>query len=423
MAKVKVLSCVLCSILIILWLLLSAYTPWQHRKHLDSSPVFVKGLRICDNCFSMSDQQVARRKRECTVSILPGNSSSKNSQPAMKYHSKPEYNNAKTCQWKLFRNYYLRHNYFPDEGHWELRSRGYKEDRFVPGMCQLDSQEDIDWFLLTKDYQKIVTLGDSIGKRYFQAILGLISSPSMQCVTVRQESMNDINMPDIRYFMKGKPVPDGLFRIKLRTCYTCGGRYVKCQKRIDVTKGQRRHTLTLEHIPLTHLNDTTLTTTDVAQRSTDPIPEVNNTVEFYFRSYLRKELPDVLIIIPPFVHERAIQTVNAVASLNKLIDLVRKYIPRWVKVVWMPQTSEWKYNNSISKKNRTSVHEKNCRLNEALFRLVKPSIVDPASNWYGFYDLQSVNCPLSFLTKDGLHMDQFYYVAIMKHLLFLMGTE
>lgn len=138
-------------------------------------------------------------------------------------------------------------------------------------------------------------------------------------------------------------------------------------------------------------------------RATKYTPKTSSAVEYYLRSYLSNNLPDILIVIPPFIHDRVYELPVAYKRIAVLVDLVQKYVPSHIRVIWLPQITTWKFSNQTF--HSMTADHKSLRLNQELFRLLKTKILNSYSNWYGFYDLKSVNEPLEMFA-DGrkVHM-------------------
>ena len=211
-------------------------------------------------------------------------------------------NNKKPCTWTHFKSLARKQEYFPGRGHWELVSTGYDTDMFVPETCHFvnstpDPQHLLD-FVMKKNITKIMTMGDSNGKRHFLAIASILNTTLKACTYTKMENPDSF-MPDIQYYTNGRRAPSGLYKTKRRSCNSCGGSYLKCYM-----PGLSKRTLSLEHLPMTRIIDRSLTTTSAKQNSSYPVPPTFSSQEFYLRSYLQKELPDILIIILPFAHEK-----------------------------------------------------------------------------------------------------------------------
>ena len=94
--------------------------------------------------------------------------------------------------------------------------------------------------------------------------------------------------------------------------------------------------------------------------------------------------------------------------------MVELFIPSKVLVAWVDQSKTFRHITS---------EEKFYALNHELFKHIRPWILDDKSNWLGFYDLQSVGCPLHFLSRDGVHMEYVFYKVMMGQLLHIMATK
>ena len=350
-------------------------------------------------------------------------------------HCRARANRTAKCNWETFRKYQIQNDYFPGQGHWELKERHYSAATFVPEMCHFDNQritlqsKNLLKCIRGNKWHKIVTTGDSNGYRYFLGVQYWLEMAFAKCKLTREEKAVNLResdnsyMPDLRYFTKGRKDLESIYKIQRRRCHSCKSRYVQCQfpaAKKD-SKSVPQKPFVLEHLANTGIIDTSVTTLNITQNTTNPIPPTSSVEEYIFRSYLKEELPDILIITLPFIHEIKTNLSIALQKINELSELVKKYIPPKVKVVWVPQTKIWKYSTPLYE--GMGANTKVTKMNKALFNEIKPLIVDRARHWYGFYDLQSIACPLRSLSRDGVHMYPVYYQVLMGQLLQLMCSE
>ena len=126
------------------------------------------------------------------------------------------------------------------------------------------------------------------------------------------------------------------------------------------------------------------------------------------------------MVTTPFIHEHKFPLDVAFKRLEILISLVEKFIPKKTTVVWIPMSKTWKnktHNEDMDPNTKSML------LNRRLFRLIKNKIINPASNWFGFYNLQSMTSSLKYMAENNVHFGEEYYKVMMGHLLQLLCPE
>lgn len=244
----------------------------------------------------------------------------------------------------------------------------------------------------------------------------MINETYTKCQPERKENLGYPRKPEVQYYMKGQPVGyhKDLFKVTGKLmCGTCYSEYLLCPLRWP-KNNSTNNTLVLEHLS----NSGVLQSIVQTKPNTKTIPTIKSLQEFQYIIYLQNDMQDVLIITLPFVHLRNQPLNLSYKLLNKFINLVNRYIPQRVKVVWVPMVTSWKFPDPIY--HNMTADEKSALLNRRLFALLKPKIETMHSNWYAFYDMQSVTCPLKFLTTDGVHYEPIYYEIIMKQIFHLL---
>ncbi|ELU02730.1 hypothetical protein CAPTEDRAFT_201544 [Capitella teleta] len=325
------------------------------------------------------------------------------------------------CSWKVFRNQYSATGYFPHSGTWEFPSNQTADGSFLPGECSFGPKETFRQkglqCLRKLNLTKIVTMGDSNGAGYFRALWRFIETFSEHCELVKKEMTEQDFVPDRNYFSRGYDLPAHALNISRRTCRTCVARNEVCTLKSD--SGEQH--VSVEHLALTGLNDTTLITVPPEQGGLPRVRPTKSTAEFYLKIHLKDEMPDVLILAPPFVHERETSTEDLADLLREFRELIATHVPSTVKVIWIPQMTTWRYSEPIY--HNMTANEKNVVFNKELYSQLRSSIRRASSNWFGFYDMQAVTCPLGYMSKDGVHLDPVYYDVMMRHLVMLLCSD
>jgi hypothetical protein len=163
--------------------------------------------------------------------------------------------------------------YFPSAGHWEAMGTDGEKLVYVPDHCFLPlfSDRQLEACVLQRSWKRIVTLGDSLGKRHYLALLEGIMRQGFSCRMLREEATSDRIghgfLPDPSYFTAKHP--EIHLNMSTRSCRTCGGKFSVCEK--NSTR------ISVEHLGLPHLDD----------RSLAIPPKYNFTLDFYFKVHLR----------------------------------------------------------------------------------------------------------------------------------------
>ncbi|ELU06416.1 hypothetical protein CAPTEDRAFT_198401 [Capitella teleta] len=296
------------------------------------------------------------------------------------------------CSLRNFRKTMLASGYFPGNGHWQLPGNGSSGLNFTPDYCypKIHTSSPLSQCFAKRRWKRVLTMGDSIGRRHYLALVNVLKDNEYNCRLLRAEL--DKPKLDVSYYRKKLP------RINLkattRPCYTCGGRFTRCTKDESIVE--------LEHLPLPYLTDEAISLP----------PEFRTTLDFYFRKYLREDTPDLIIFGPPFNHEISAPVSVTKHRLRYLIKVFERMIPTSTDFVWLPSAR-------VFGKNAHVINSKLLTLNHALFDQLKSRFLNSSDKWNGFYDEFALSHPLKSMTVDGVHMKADYYNVLMQHLVSL----
>ncbi|ELT95994.1 hypothetical protein CAPTEDRAFT_199025 [Capitella teleta] len=301
----------------------------------------------------------------------------------------------RVCSLRNFQVAMDTNGYFPDHGRWQLPNNGFPQLSYIPDYCYFDRDTplSISKCFSERRWRRILTMGDSIGKRHSIALVSTLQVYGYECKLMRAERFQplvaDGYPPDVNYFLK--IFPDIRLKTKPRSCRTCGGRLTRCIN--------GNSTVEIEHLGLAHLED----------RSLQLPPAYTTTLQFYFKKYLKNNYPDLLIIGPPFIHEREQPLSKSKMQLKGLIDSLTELVPASTDTIWIPQSTTWRTDVE-------NINSKMVALNHAMFDRLGKRFVSEWDNWNGFHDEHALTCPIENMRLDSVHMEPGYYDVIMQHL-------
>ncbi|ELU08901.1 hypothetical protein CAPTEDRAFT_206977 [Capitella teleta] len=275
--------------------------------------------------------------------------------------------------------------------------------------CSMDSanmtSDRLRSCLLPKKRNHIMTIGDSNGKAYFNAISRIVRS-SMSCELKREEHINKTTKHrDAAYFKKTDS--DGVqytFQVDRGRCWTCQSILYEC------TSGDRN--LTLEHIGShTLLLDGVNIT--IKRGNEKHIIRISFQ-DFIFRYYMKDNYPDVFFVFPPFNHVCRYSNPNTNRNrLSTFVDLLHQYLPTSTKVYWISAFREIEERRpkklAFQMVNGEPATEGIKRLNQILLDILKSSWSDPESNDFATWDMMQASEGLESWSKDGVHMRPLWY--------------
>lgn len=318
------------------------------------------------------------------------------------------------CSNNVFKDFHKKSKGFVSDGWWNvLKTAGeIKYASFQTPFCSFSQSEVVSPYIencfASHGIKKLIILGDSNAQRTFQGLMEILSPAIHDCILLKTEKY--IFMPDIRYYL-----PNGTYRkedlsIKNRRCRSCNAAQHRCHYETTNYLGlKQRHDIVLEYIPMNFINDTSI-------RIKNPLPNAsptNYTHEFVFRDYLRNEYPEVIVVVPPCIHEvkagNHLRGIYIKKALTNLIRVVKKHAPKRTHVFWVP------YHHVISVNETQHV----LRCNDALYEALEYDLKDATSKMHATLDTYRISCPFVELRrpKDQYHMLPKWYELISRHLL------
>lgn len=323
-----------------------------------------------------------------------------------------------TCSMDVFRDYFRRWNYFPGEGRWIHLNSSPESARFEPGFCSFSSLADhLGGCLARLGINRIATIGDSNGLRYYEAILNLAQKDGFQC---RLQSAEDLR--SLRYYTDVEPGVTSFLRSKIRRdCTTCGSRTHLCSSRTA--------NLTMEHLRMTHVLDSG-TRIEVPHNHfwIKLRYRAETHQEYLLKYHLKRLVPDLLVIFPPFNHDRIPESVESMAlGLRYFSDLVELHASPSTKRIWIPGFREFEGRKSRVWANRKShgmsATRKIDEFNRELFKAIRRQLTNGTSSVYAFFDMIRLSEGLDHWSWDGVHMHEEWYRKMTSYLFRVFCAE
>ena len=326
------------------------------------------------------------------------------------------------CSPRAFRNYFATNGRFYGSGHWsnssiqsavfEAEECSFSESFFGDGSLRR--------YLIQENIKHILVSGDSNGDRFASSVLKLIKNEFTTCQKTRQtQKLNSSRCFDTDYFDIPN-FPMGKLRGQDKGCSSSPPYVYECT--------YDNFTFKMEFIGLTHLTDSSLRV-DYSLEGPFQMRRfgASTLVEFLLKYYFKHwGYPDVWAIYAPNMHEtwdRDYPTFKLYA------DMFRQFLS-----LYMPDTSRTivtaAHRECPAKQPRglleavrkyklfeTSRNEKIHKMNQILFNVLKPDLLNPESNILGFLDLAEISCPVSCdWHADGAHMLTPWYDKIASYM-------
>ena len=317
------------------------------------------------------------------------------------------------CTHGLLRKYYQERGYFPSAGVW-------KEDDnityFQPNDCQfrhpLIQRWQIAKCFLETNLTYVAVLGDSNGAHNFQALISLISARS--CQQIVEDPTNDTrSLTDRKYFSGKEEFWVKFMKLGKRSCRTCINRVVICH----VNHSGQSATVQLEFLRLSRtIDQSVVIAKDGVNDSNGYV--AGNSQEFYFKYYFKHRYPNVLVIFPPFNHDKRAKLSENRDDLKRMKNIVDTYVPETTRIFFMPSFSEFENKRQDTPYFNMKFHgytaaRKISWLNHKLYETLENDLLRGTSNIYGFFDMFTISKSRDGWSTDGVHVKDVWYLNEM----------
>lgn len=356
--------------------------------------------------------------------VVIGKSSSK----SISLHYK-DLNSSVICSTRALRNYFRRRNYFPGGGRWVDLNSTITLTKFEPDLCRFRHAYPpsgfLDNCLIQRNISRIVTIGDSNGARYYAAILGLLQDGGFDCRVYAEERVDGVILrPDVSYYARVEPRVTSFLRPSFRHCFSCASKSHRC-----TSPRKRNGSLETEHLAMISVLDSSLKLEIPHNHIVVNLRYRADTYQEYLLKYhLKRHVPDLLIVFPPFNHDRLSESVASLEiRLRYFVDLIRLHLPQTTRLLWVPVFREFENRKSNVGRNRKShgllPNHKLEEFNRVLFRTIRPDLVRRNSSVYAFFDLIRLSENLDDWSGDGIHMHEEWYRKMASYLVQMFCTD
>ena len=278
----------------------------------------------------------------------------------------------KICTFSIFKEYISGHDFYPDQGSWTWKVNNTLP-HFEPKICQFQydcnsmPRTYVPECLTRNKIRKILVMGDSQSTRYFEKL-----GSSVLKVNVSRHQVTP-----------KEPVAHAHVSTRTSTESTDHASYSSW--------------LQLEHRSIMSYLDYT----------GFPLNEYNLVILFgnnhEFRDFTLRE---------NMIH------------IRNLTNLLKETLPPNVPFIWVTTTEEFEdyrpeyWKNKVYDDGKYDFHDKIRLVNEVVFNVTKPLMVQEHSNVLPFLDMQSVSRGVvKELNMDGVHMKPLWYDVIISYLL------
>ena len=319
------------------------------------------------------------------------------------------------CTSKVLLEYINRTGSHPGEGHWE-------GDHFLPKLCSLKksplSADEITKCFQRNHIQRVATIGDSNGIRFFDALLNHIKKGYKKCKMIRTEAMlNKGFFPEPAYFAGDNMELKSAINVTGRWCRSCKSRQYQCLgSSSDINK------IEVEHVSMALMRDQSLT----ISRSAKNYSSTDSYQEFLFKYYWKDRMPQLILVFSPFCHvKNKGKVIDQLKDIDYFINLVNRYVTdKKTLVYWIPAFAEFESRKDKQHKNLlyegVLATETLNKLNKHLYKGIHSLLLEKPAQMRGFFDMIPVSLGKEEWTKDGIHMQPIWYQQVTKYILQLL---
>ena len=323
------------------------------------------------------------------------------------------------CSLDIISDHVTTSSFFPSDGKW----MDDEDADFAPTLCRFSPRNQTHKFLRKCQQQKKISnyllLGDSNGRRYFDALLRALNntrkksqtSGARSCKVMKQGPPG--NFPGVAYFTQFSQLQNAEVAAGDRDCATCREILASCSGVGDV-----HATITVEFLSMEHLWDSSVRTKCKPSDKSCQDSAATTRQEFIFKKYLKNTVhpyPDVIII---FANCHDILKFNRTIIENHLHNLVSvlKEVPGQTRVVMIPVMGQ--YYRKLPEGSRYQHWKQLYEANQVWFDVLKSEIVKDKSKWYTFFDLQTMSKDvLPKWAQDSVHLAPVWYDRIISYII------
>ena len=281
-------------------------------------------------------------------------------------------------------------------------------------------------YLKKSNVSRILTIGDSQGARYNQAVITLLTAANFTCSQIKKES--DSFKPGKGYFTQGTNIKTNAIITSARTCHTCMSVLHECTSSQLI--GRK---VEVEYVSMMMVANSSIVPNKkyCKEHASESVCQVTTQQEFLFKIYLKdRGYPDLVFIYGTFEHDtwKTFQFVDR--AVHHVIDLIQECLPPSSKTVWFTSSSLNMKKMAARlvntrHENGLTMQEKVQALNWLLFHALKPKLALPGQyNMYVFFYLHSMSAPIQmFWSQDMVHYTRHWYKYVIDYLFAMLDAE
>ncbi|ELU15213.1 hypothetical protein CAPTEDRAFT_187197 [Capitella teleta] len=355
---------------------------WLH-KHVANNSASISAVYLVDfDSISIRTVDKNRAKQEARFSAI-----------GWRHHA--------TGNISKIKKFVQEHHRYPDYILWDQ-----KRTSFQPSACRLIEFASLEDCLAHSSISTIAVYGDSQGWRYGLALKGYLSRHKMPCQFIANEKRRYME-PDLEYLSRGNDQLRARMQPTSHSCSSCSGFRAKC------TSLSTNKTVNIEYIDTEGVMSKYVTLR--AGNGSKAVPTFE---EFIFEVYLKDSFPDLNVFFVPMNHIKHKPFEYFTYNFPRLLSIIKANKPPHSEIYFIPGTAESeeamtsRYRNTLFYGVLATGAIR--RLNEELFAMLEPELVNATSNIYSFLDLVEVTSPVLGWSVDGVHFDRKWYAAFWK---------
>ena len=366
------------------------------------------------------------------------------------------------CSLSVIKEYMLDKGYFPTNGSWLTRTLHYPSCQYRVDTCILQSpsqaQNSLKKYMRIKRPKRITVIGDSNGRRHFDALSRLVRKIGYSCSVLKKEKNG--YQPTVQYYTQGTGMAEEALVLRNRTCHSCNSQLNICLNM------ETKHQLMVEYVSMMLFTPGILPNRTYCQNKhhiSQPVCSVKTQQEFLFSVYMKKQFPDLMLMFSAFGH--AIGENQSVENVKQFIadvlDLLDQNAPDTSTIVWYPTSSTKpqqdstysdkmdrnndkmdknddkmdKYNDKMNKNNDkmnrnndkmtfTEMNEKTLEMNHALFGSLLAKIKSGDKKTFAFLDLFDMAMKIQIhWGMDHVHFIGDFYDTVIAYTMQLLAQD
>ncbi len=334
------------------------------------------------------------------------------------------------CTLETLRKFVNEHDTFADTCYWATAGN---QDVLCPSFCNFPGSVNHNWIhqkrcRLGRKPIKVMLFGSSTGRFLTEGLISAVEEWGFRCSTQKEEATipGVKQSRDVEYFRVKGGAENHLLGSS-STIYR-GGPLDTCFSKQCTPSTSKNNTTTdrlafeIEYISYTNILESTLY---LRAGPRNRSMYFSTFAEYVFRYYLREHgYPDLLIAYAQFHHLKWHASFSkAKLEIQYVNSLMETFIPTTTKILWLPGHLECQ--ERIPAKFARNPHGDDLDsnqilhgLNHVLYEVLRPSLKNPKSNTFAFFDFAKISCPQTCVSHmDSVHMLPEYYAVIGSYIL------